>query len=259
MKNSLLLVSTFIFLVNQSCNSNRELFVKGVENPVIDLNGTWEICLKPYESIVSSMGDSIIWNQIKVPGECMMQGYAIKHDKPFTYKKNIKIPSDYKGKVIKIRFEGVYSYARVWINGKYRGDHSGGFTSWECDISSEVIPGKDATIIVEVTDKADEISYASGYAKHQIGGILGNVRLLALPENYPDYLSVTTDLDEKYLNATLRVEGLTRLPGNNDQVIIELSGPDNRKIDLESSTGPVSGNAFSVTNLMSSSDLMPPA
>lgn len=248
MKKHLLFISTCIALLNQSCNSNKELFIKGVVKPVIDLNGTWEICLNPYELINRTNADSIIWNKIKVPGECMMQGYAIKHDKPFTYRKNFLVPHDYKGNTVKIRFEGVYSYARVWVNGKFLCDHSGGFTSWECDITSEVIPGKEATIIVEVTDKADEISYASGYAKHQIGGILGNVSLLALPENFPDYFSVTTDLDEQYLNATLRVEGLTRLPGNNDKVIIELSGPDNKEIDLESSSVPVSGNVFSVTN-----------
>lgn len=140
MKKYLLLISTCIIFINQSCDSNKELFIKGVRKPVIDLNGTWELCLKPYESIVSSMGDSIIWNKIKVPGECMMQGYAVKHDQPFTYKKDISIPADYKGKIVKIRFEGVYSYARVWINEKYICDHSGGFTSWECDITPEVIP-----------------------------------------------------------------------------------------------------------------------
>ena len=130
MKKFLLLVTACIILVNKSCNSHKELFVEGVGKPVIGLNGMWEICLSPYESINRTKGDSITWNKIKVPGECMMQGYAIKHDQPFTYKKDICIPADYKGKIVKIRFEGVYSYARVWINGKYICDHSGGFTSW---------------------------------------------------------------------------------------------------------------------------------
>ena len=124
----------------------------------------------------------------------------------------------------------------MWVDGKYICDHSGGFTSWECDITSAVIPGKNATVIVEVTDKADEISYASGYAKHQIGGILGNVSLLALPENFPEFLSVTTDLDEQFLNATLSVEGVTRLPGNTIHVLIELFSPDNKRVELKSAS-----------------------
>ena len=35
-----------------------------------------------------------------------------------------------------------------------------------------VTPGQTAWITVGVTDRADEISYASNYAKHYIGGIL---------------------------------------------------------------------------------------
>ncbi len=89
-------------------------------------------------------------------------------------------------------FDGVYSYARVWINGNYVRDHSGGFTRWECDITQYATPGESAMLTVEVTDKADEISYASGYAKHQIGGILRDVNLIALPSNYLHDITINT-------------------------------------------------------------------
>ncbi|MDP2844403.1 MAG: hypothetical protein Q8O06_12305, partial [Acetobacterium sp.] len=177
--------------------------MKNVSDPVISLNGTWKLNLEPENNFWKAVREiGVEWKEITVPGECMMQGFSIKHDIPFVYAKELFIPADYADKIVILRFEGVYSYARVWINGAYIRDHSGGFTAWDCDITSVVTPGKSALLMIEVTDKADEISYASGYAKHQIGGILRNVSLLALPAGYPEQLVITTDLDDKYSNAT---------------------------------------------------------
>lgn len=47
------------------------------------------------------------WSEIQVPGECQMQGYAIKHDKPFVYKKEIGIPAYFENKDIVLCFDGV--------------------------------------------------------------------------------------------------------------------------------------------------------
>ena len=59
----------------------------------------------------------------------------------FAYKKAVRIPTDFRGKRILVRFDGVYSYARVWANGKFVREHEGGFTSWDCDITDYVSPG----------------------------------------------------------------------------------------------------------------------
>jgi len=241
---------TVFIILSISCHRKVELFVKGIAQPLISLNGTWSICLSPYENIAKTDQDSIQWIYVEVPGECMMQGIPVRHDQPFVCTREFMIPSDYQGKLIKIRFEGVYSYARVWVNGNFIRDHSGGFTAWECDITSSVKPGEKAILIVEITDMADEISYASGYAKHQIGGILRNVSLLALPENYPEYLSVTTDLDDKYENAVLTVEGVTCRTDEECMVALELYDSRNRKIELQTSSVAVSGADFKISNVI---------
>ncbi|MEN8227368.1 MAG: glycoside hydrolase family 2 TIM barrel-domain containing protein, partial [Bacteroidota bacterium] len=54
-------------------------------------------------------------------------------------------------------------------------------------------------------DRIDDISFGSGYAKHQIGGILRDVELVALPEQNFRQLYFETDLDENYQNAELKV------------------------------------------------------
>jgi beta-galactosidase len=250
MKRISLILFFTILIFNSACQRKGEYYVKGVEQPVISQNGTWKVTLNPYEKILKTGSDSIHWYEIEVPGECMMQGIPIKHDQPFVYSHEINIPSDFEGKLIKIRFEGVYSYAKVWVNGNFIRDHSGGFTAWECDITSSVKPGEKANLIVEVTDRADEISYASGYAKHQIGGILRNVSLMALPENYPEFINVTTDLDDKYKDVTLKVTGVCTKLSENCKVALDLFDADEKKVKLNESHTVVTGNEFEISNLL---------
>ncbi len=179
--------------------------VSGIENPVITLNGTWKFTMTPPEKFWENDVDFQNWLDIKVPGECQMQGFAIKHDIPYAYKTKFVVPDDYEGKQIQLDFYGVYSYARVWVNGNFVREHYGGFTKWSCDITEYAKAGETANLTVEVVDRADDISYGSGYAKHQIGGILKDVELVALPKQNFKEVYFETDLDENYLNANLKV------------------------------------------------------
>ena len=233
MRQNYFLVSILLFF-NISLAQESELYIKDVSDPVINLNGTWQICLSPPENFLDIDEGNMTWNNIQVPGEVMMQGYPIKHDIPFVYKKSFILPADFQGHGVKLRFEGVYSYARLWINGIFIREHHGGFTAWDCDITDVVNPGDSIRLILEVTDRADEISYASGYAKHQIGGILRDVSLLALPLSYPENIAVITDLDENYENAILKVSGDIENPKKDLQVDIALLDPvNNSNISLE--------------------------
>ncbi len=201
----------FVFLVtvvSSGCKTstpNQKIQVTGIQTPVILLNGSWKFNMDPPAEFWNNDVDFQGWADIQVPGECQMQGMAIKHDQPFVYKNEFLVPNDYKGKQVRLIFYGVYSYARVWVNGQFVRDHSGGFTRWECDISDIITPGETAVLTVEVTDRTDDISYGSGYAKHQIGGILRDVELIALPKQSINQLYFETDLDENYRDAVLKI------------------------------------------------------
>ncbi len=248
-----IVVSVLIAVLFISCSNNdtSDLFVADVSDPVISLNGIWKINIKPEGEFwkTETLNDS--WRDIKVPGECMMQGFPIKHDQPFVYKKDIDIPVDYKDKIILLQFDGVYSYARVWVNGHYVCDHHGGFTRWECEITSHVNPGETAVLTVEVTDRADEISYGSGYAKHQIGGITRGVSLLALPAIYPKDVTIKTIFDENFQHASLKISGITNKVSDNATIQLALFDPDYKKINLENTTVRLDNSStFQVTNLI---------
>jgi hypothetical protein len=212
----------------------QDIQVAGVQAPVISLNGNWKFNLDPQEEFWKTSVVFQDWEDILVPGECQMQGLAIKHDRPFVYKRAIRIPEDYRDKEVRLVFYGVYSYARLWVNGQFVREHSGGFTRWECDISDHVTPGEMAVLTLEVTDRADDISYGSGYAKHQIGGILRDVELMALPEQNFSELYFETHLDDEYKDAELKIfyELKNESPS---KVKVELFGPDG------SLTGSVEG------------------
>ena len=167
----------------------------GVETPAVLLSGTWQFQYSPDSK----------WDKIQVPGEPAMQGYAIEHDKPFTYRKSFTVPADYAGKHTILRFDGVYSHARLFVNGTFVREHHGGFTRWETDVTPFVRPGKKNEIRLEVTDRLDDISYASGYAHHPIGGILRDVTLFALPETCLYDFYAETHLDAAYEDAVLKI------------------------------------------------------
>ena len=250
--NRILVVIATVLVLNAACSDNKMLKVSGVSEPVISLNGRWKIHSAGYDESLKAGMESLKWNEIDVPGEAMMQDIPIKHDQPFLYNRDIIIPSDYKDKTVKIRFEGVYSYSRVWVNGNFIRDHSGGFTAWECDITPYVKAGEKASLFVEVTDKADEISYASGYAKHQIGGILRNVSLLALPANYPENIEITTDFDDQFKDADLIVKGITVKNSKGCKVELQLYDIMDSRIRLIASSAVIDGNIFEIKNKVAS-------
>ena len=200
----------------------------GVETPAVLLSGTWQFRYSPDSK----------WDKIQVPGEPAMQGYAIEHDKPFTYRKSFTVPADYAGKHTILRFDGVYSYARLFVNDTFVREHHGGFTRWDTDVPPFVRPGKKNEIRLEVTDRLDDISYASGYAHHPIGGILRDVTLFALPETCLYDFYAETHLDAAYEDAVLKIGYSSPVVGG-AEVAYTLADPSGRRYPLAQSRFPL--------------------
>ncbi len=193
--------------------------VENMKQSSILLNGKWQFKYSPESK----------WTTIEVPGEVVMQGYGIEHDKPFWYKKKFTLPADFRDKRIILRFNAVYSHARLTVNGKYIREHHGGFTRWETDVTEFVKPGKSNEIELEVTDRLDEISYASGYAHHPIGGILRDVTIFALPQTYVYDFRIETHLDSLYTDAFLEMSYSPQLK-EDAEIEYTLIDPDGKPV-----------------------------
>lgn len=225
-----------LVLLSISCSEQKkeDYFISGVHNPIVSLDGSWKFSMDTLAYQDPKNTDFSSWSKVMVPGELAMQGYAIKHDRPYYYARQISMPINYLSNRIILKFHGVYSKARVWINGNYVRSHTGGFTAWECDITDFVSPGSIATLVVEIIDNAYDISYGSGYAKHQVGGILRSVELMIIPEEYIRELYLQTELDDDYVNAVLKVSAT--LETEKGFLYMELFDPDARKVEISSQT-----------------------
>jgi hypothetical protein len=203
--------------------------VAGVQSPSILLNGTWQFQFSPDGK----------WADILVPSEVAMQGFAIKHDTPYRYKTTVHVPADFAGKRVFLRFDGVYSYARLFVNGALSRDHHGGFTRWEADITQHVKTGEKNEIQLEITDRIDEISFGSGYAHHPIGGILRDVYLFALPETHFFDFYTETQLDAEYKDAVLKIKYAVASPAASATVEYTLTEPSGAKVALPQNVFPL--------------------
>jgi hypothetical protein len=179
---------------------------RDVSSPLIDLAGEWRTTMHPPENFWSSSLDISAWSPAAMPNEFAALGFKVMPDLEYPCRRTISIPPAFKGQRVFLRFDGVYGYARVWVNGAYIRDHFGGFTSWDCDITDHVKPGEQAQLVLGITDRSDDISQASYYAKHPIAGILRGVRLFAVPPGFLARLATTVNLDAQYKDGTIAIE-----------------------------------------------------
>ncbi len=232
--------------------------VSGVSSHQISLNGDWKFTLTPPADFWQNSVDPSGWDDIVVPGEPWMQGFQIARDVEYPYKKTITIPADFANQTIFLQFDGVYTIGRVWVNGNFAGEHYGGFTTWQLDITPYVTPGQTAWITVGIMDVTDDISFASGYAsryyssnfEHHIGGILRDVTLFAVPETHVTSLHYETDFDAGYNNADLTLSGSIQFNGTSQLGIdFTLTDPSGAVVPVAPNTISISDSApdFSVT------------
>lgn len=69
------------------------------------------------------------------------------------YRKHFSINKDYTDRKVFIEFEGVQKYCKVWINGKFLGDHKGGYGSFDFDITPYIKQGADNVIAIAVNNR----------------------------------------------------------------------------------------------------------
>jgi len=205
----------------------RPASVEGVKALSIPLDGLWQFASKPG-----------LWAKIRVPGDWTMQGFSVAPNTAAEYAKTFDIPGDWAGRRIKLRCDGVQSEARISVNGRPAGEHQGGFTAFELDITKFVRPGRPNAIRLAVQNEsqADELASGTQYAAYQFGGITRKISLIALPDVNIASMNVETDLDPNYRHARLKV--LVRVanesPGKKENIVVSfgLSDPGGNPMSL---------------------------
>ncbi len=179
--------------------------IAGVNEPVLSLNGNWLFCPRPGEEFYKQPVDSG-WYPIVVPGQWSMQGFRVDSACFAGYRRIFNIPADWEECQVKLRFDGVSSECRVYLNGEEIGYHLGGMTPFEIDVTRGLKPGaNELALLVRSESLADMLGSLTQYAAHQLGGITRKVTLFAVPRIYLSDIRIETGLDDRYEDAELKV------------------------------------------------------
>ena len=204
----------------------------------INLNGTWKF--KYVAGSSSGPGSSDFqakdyddsgWDDIRVPLSWEMANYGkpvytntgypfentppsatvgytyygvTDHNATGFYRRTITIPETWKDKRVFVHFDGVYSAAVVWVNGKYVGYSQSSNTDAEFDITGFVTTG-DNQLSVRVYRWCDG-SYLEGQDMWHLSGIHRDVYLVATPKVFVSDHYITSLLNDNATSGSMSVK-----------------------------------------------------
>ncbi len=211
----------------------------------LSLDGSWLFHPSPGKGFwKKNGGEDKGWRPIQVPGEWVMQGFRVKPGTAAAYRRTFRLPPSWKGFRVKLRCDGVYSKAQVYVNGRPAGSHEGGFTPFELDVTDLVKPGRNRIALAVTSESLQDIlSCGSQYAAHQLGGITRRIYLFPLPglnlASFHAYPSFEKNGKDARLEVKLRPaeEGKTS-PGPK-KIRFTLSGPIPSKARVLDATYPL--------------------
>lgn len=175
----------------------------------LSLNGSWE-----FEFDDGNVGLAEKWYQgknftrkIEVPYvyECELSGIGdTAPHRRFWYKKRLSLPPAWKGKRIFIHFGAIDYAAKIFVNGEIAGEHIGGNTAFDVEITRFLDYCNDEICVYAEDDPFDECQPRGKQFWEEkpreiwytrSSGIWQSVFLECVNENYIKDLNVTTDID----------------------------------------------------------------
>ncbi|HCE01565.1 MAG TPA: hypothetical protein DER07_11045, partial [Armatimonadetes bacterium] len=167
--------------------------------------------------------DDSSWRTIRVPSCWETEGYGVpiytnvaypfRADPPRidssynpvgSYRTWFEVPKSFGGLRKYLRFDGVYSFFTLWVNGKRVGFSKDSKLPAEFDVTPYVKPGRNL-LAVEVFRWSDG-SYLEDQDMFRFGGIFRSVHLEARPETHVADLRLHPGVDLKAGTETLRIE-----------------------------------------------------
>lgn len=193
------------------------------------LNGLWDYAITP-----SALEAPTNWEGkilVPFPVESALSGVMRRLDEKSTlwYRRQVAVPAAWRGRRVRLHFEAVDWEARVWVNGRFAGEHRGGFDRFGFDVTDHLRWEGQEEITVAVTDPTEgdqprgkQSRKPEGIFYTPCSGIWQPVWLEPVPTACVDRLQLTPDVDAKALRLRvavgslrqdLRVEAVARAAG----------------------------------------------
>ncbi|WP_346854539.1 glycoside hydrolase family 2 TIM barrel-domain containing protein [uncultured Draconibacterium sp.] len=122
----------------------------------LDLPHDWSI-----ENLPDQVADSVSGPFSKASVGKMSTAYTLGGTG--WYRKNFTLSKNDDGKIIYLRFDGVYMISDVWVNGEFVGNNANGYTSFNYDITPFLNPtGQSNVVAVRVKNEGLNTRWYSG-------------------------------------------------------------------------------------------------
>jgi beta-galactosidase len=200
------------------------------------------------------------WTNIPVPANWEVEGfsqltYQDRNNTPSDdiglYRRMADVPASFAGQRVLWHFDGVFDGAEVFVNGQRVGYHESGFTAFDMDVTQAIKPGQHNLMALRVYKKTSTSNLEHG-SFWCLGGIFRETYLVALPQLHVDDVTVVTDLDAQYKDATLKSAVSVAGPAGAHFVVTgELFALDGAKVAIPamSRAGEIGADGFATVNL----------
>ncbi len=193
----------------------------------ISLNGDWRFrysaCEQNGTDFVAAEYDDSAWDQLPVPSLWQLHGYGhpiytnVRYPFPIDpprvprenptgdYRISFELPASWGSDRVVIRFDGVDSCARIWLNGQELGITSGSRLAAEFDVSALIRRAEPNVLAVRVHQWSSG-SYLEDQDMWWLSGIFRDVTLLRRPPGGIDDFFVHAGYDARSGRGELRVD-----------------------------------------------------
>ena len=167
------------------------------------LNGFWDYAIGPRTEPRPKQADGQILVPYPLESALSGVGESITANDLLWYTRPFELPEAWDGQRVMLNFGAVDWEARVWVNGRFVGEHRGGYTPFAFDITSALAPAGPQEITVSVWDPTDEGYQPRGKQVREPGeiwytavtGIWQTVWIEPVPDQHVSALRVTPDVN----------------------------------------------------------------
>ncbi|WP_034263518.1 glycoside hydrolase family 2 protein [Actinospica robiniae] len=136
----------------------------------LSLNGEWDFARDPAGSASPErMAAAEQWSErIVVPFAWESEASTVEAQwlEHGWYRRSLPVPAEWAGQRVVLHFGAVHHQARVWVNGAFVGEHEGGNTPFEFDVTGALAAAAEgtaeATVLVKVYSPADKREIVHG-------------------------------------------------------------------------------------------------
>jgi beta-galactosidase len=188
--------------------------------PSLSLNGPWRFHLSPTVPVTEDFAaegfDDGGWDTIPVPSHWVLRGdgaygrpiytnvqFPFPIDPPHVpdenptgdYRRHFDVPAEWSGaERVLLRFDGVESLFRVWVNGVEIGSAAGSRLAHEFDVTSSVRPGEN--VVAVRVHQWSAASYLEDQDQWWLPGIFRDVTVIARPAGGIEDVWLRTGFDD---------------------------------------------------------------